>query len=55
MNVYFIVICILEALSLLVSFAMHGERRQGSYNFFLKIVDVVFQMWLFIMAIKVGF
>lgn len=55
MNWYFIVLMFLEAISLGINLAKHGEAKDGDYNFFISLTAAVINTFLIVMAIKKGF
>lgn len=55
MNVYFIIILIMEILGLGMHLAKDGEPKEGEYNFFVSLIAVALNMFLIVMAIKTGF
>ena len=55
MNVYFIIILILDTLGLGMHLAKDGEPKEGEYNFFVSLISVILNIFLIVMAIKKGF
>lgn len=55
MNVYFIILCCICAISLGVSLVNHGKPREGDNNFFITLLSVAIQMFLIYKAVKFGF
>lgn len=55
MNIYFIVLVVLQLLGLGVLMGKHGEPRTDKYNFYMGVLNFTFITWIVYKAIEVGF
>lgn len=55
MNIYFIIILVMDFLGLGIHLALHGKPKDGEYNFFTSSLSVALNIFLIVMAIKTGF
>lgn len=55
MNIYFVIICVLFALSLGITLSRNGEYTYDKYDFKVSLFAILIELFLIYNAIMVGF
>lgn len=55
MNIWFLIMIIVDSLNIGISLAKHGQPRETNYNFFSRLIGCGIDIFIIYMAIKTGF